>query len=731
MNEIKQAKLDYYTHLIGKINDSVSCGKKWWKLVKSLNGGNGKPLIPDLLINNELIHDLKRKCDILNEYFTSQSTVDDSVADLPEINMDCPEFEMPEIDPDTVYKTLMSLNLSKATGPDLISNQILNRIAPGISASLSRLFNYSLSVGSFPNQWKVANVIPIYKKGDKSKVESYRPVSLLCGISKVFERIVANSIKDHLESNNLISEKQSGFKKGDSTVNQLIYFYEIVSSAFENGEEVRAIYLDISKAFDKIWHRGLLHKLRAFGFKNEMLAWFKSYLTDRGQKVVLNGITSSVSYLNAGVPQGSILGPILFTMYVNDVTSEVLCDILLYADDMTLIHCFIDKNLSDELLNRDLKAIEDWAKKWLITFNPIKTEAMTYSSRRVPSSTRNLRFMNTGLQEVQDHKHLGLRLNVKLHWAGHIDDIVLKCKKRLSSLSQFKYKLSRGSLNTLYFAMVRSLLDYGCVLFYDTESVHTVKLENIQYQAGIIVSGAMKTTSYNKILSELGWPRLSERTKFLRACLFYKGTKGLTVKYFHDLIADRCSRAGERRQLRTDTQFIPPFSRSERYINSFIPASCRIWNSIPDSVKNVNSIESFRYHYKKTFFSQQLPGYSSGNRRPNVLHTRFRLGFTQLNSDLFIRSLTDSPNCRCGYQNESYSHYFLDCPLHIVSRNSLFTSINQKFPYLLNSSSPAQLLNLFIFGFDDLMHSKYNVDLFELVQTFIVSSKRFKCFQNI
>jgi hypothetical protein len=197
-NIIKDAKRDYFTNLFGDLNDPAICKKKWWKLVKSTYGGKDKSPVPDLVVNDELIQDTRLKCEVINEYFVKQSSLDDSDAELPEITVDCPLFELPIITPDNVKKVLNYLDVSKATGPDLISNETLKLISPGISAPLSRLFNFSLEKGTFPRTWKTAHVCPIYKKWDKSKVESYRPISLLCNISKVFERIVVTYIQEHL-----------------------------------------------------------------------------------------------------------------------------------------------------------------------------------------------------------------------------------------------------------------------------------------------------------------------------------------------------------------------------------------------------------------------------------------------------------------------------------------------------------------------------------------------------
>ncbi|MCG8431315.1 MAG: reverse transcriptase family protein, partial [Candidatus Omnitrophica bacterium] len=364
---IQDAKRDYYKHLYESLNDPNTCGKKWWRLTKSVYGnkkGTGKSL-PDIVYNGNVISDVKDKCEILNSFFVQQSSLNDANVPLPTLSQIDATCDVPFIQSDTVKKILESLNPSKATGPDGISNYLLRNISSSMASPLASLFNYSLQAGVFPKSWKIANVTPLYKKGDKSNPTAYRPVALLSCLSKVFEKCVANVVQIHLDVNRLITKRQSGFIPGDSTVNQLITINDIILSAFEKGDEVHAIFLDISRAFDKVWRRGLLHKLKfLFGIHGNFLAWFDSYISDRQQRVVINGCSSSLMKTDAGVPQGSVLGPILFIMFINDLSTAVISDLFLFADDSTLINVFSEAPASIMKLNTDLLAIEDWAKTW-------------------------------------------------------------------------------------------------------------------------------------------------------------------------------------------------------------------------------------------------------------------------------------------------------------------------------------------------------------------------------
>jgi hypothetical protein len=268
-------------------------------------------------------------------------------------------------------------------------------------------------------------------------------------------------------------------------------------------------------------------------------------------------------------------------------------------------------------------------------------------------------------------------------------------------------------------------MEYGCVLFYENENIHTATLENIQYQAGLIVCGALSKTSYSKLLIETGWPRLSERVKYLKATIFYKGVNELMHPYFTSLINQRCLRSGDVTiSLRNRDRLAPPFCKTERYLNSFIPSSCKLWLNIAESIRGARSVNAFKYHYKAHYFNKIIPDIDRGERRSNFLHARFRLGFTTLNSDLFQRSRIDSPICRCRYGPETYGHFFSHCSLYNNQREILMR--HQSDLTKPNLMTDLQLLNLILYGFDNIDTIKHNSALFLLVQQYIESTKRFQ-----
>ena len=237
---------------------------------------------------------------------------------------------------DDVKIVLKSLPLSKASGPDGVNNRVLKELADVLSLPLCDLFNQSLSIGEFPEQWKRSHVTPIPKSGDLSLVSNYRPIALLSNRDKVFERAVFKHLYNHLLENSILTPFQYGFTPGDSTINQMTFLYDSFCEALDDGKEIRIVFCDISIAFDRVWHRGLLCKLKAAGVTSTALKWFQSYLSNRKQRVVLPWVLSDWKSIKAEVPQGSILGPLLFLVVINDIVSDINSNIRLFADDTTL-----------------------------------------------------------------------------------------------------------------------------------------------------------------------------------------------------------------------------------------------------------------------------------------------------------------------------------------------------------------------------------------------------------
>ena len=298
-----------------------------------------------------------------------------------------------------------------------------------------------------------------FKSGDKSLPCNYSAVSLLNGIEKVFERIIFKHVFNHLRETEFFTPCQSGFLPGDSTVNQVTYLYNRICKALDDGLEIRVVFFDISKAFDKVWHKGLIFKMKNAGIQGSLLAWFENFLLDRYQRVVLPGGSSDLICVRAGVPQGSILGPLLFLVYINDIVKDIGSNINLFADDTCLSVVVNNPNVAGNLLQSDIDKVSLWANRWLVSFNTQKSEYLIFSLKRNKPSHPGLFMFNTVIPNVRFHKHLGIVLTNDSSWDNHIDQITAKAWKRIHIMRRLKLRLDRQALQIMHFSFIRPILE--------------------------------------------------------------------------------------------------------------------------------------------------------------------------------------------------------------------------------------------------------------------------------
>lgn len=706
---IRQSKHEYQRKLIEKVNTTETNSKEWFKLYKKLTDKNVSKSIPTLTLNNVNASTDDEKADLLNDYFCLQSQVNEDNATLPQsVESEIPTLSEINLTSQDVSDAISVMDASKACGPDLISPRLLREGATELAAPLSIFFNSLLRRSKFPSAWKQANVTPIFKKGDPSLPSNYRPVSLLSCIGKVMERCIHNYMYNFFISNNLLTSHQSGFIKGDSTVNQLVYLYHDICNALDEGKEVRAVFCDISKAFDRVWHKGLLFKLSTFGIRGPLLQWLSSYLSYRQQRVVYANSRSQWSSVKAGVPQGSILGPLLFLVYINDIVNDIQSKVKLFADDTSLYIIVENPSTSANKLNEDLQAINAWSKSWLVSFNPNKTESVLFSRKVSKPHHPTLYLDNTPVSQVHLHKHLGLTLSDDARWKTHISIIIDKAWKRIGIMRSLKFVLSRPCLEKMYISFIRPILEYANVVWDNCSNELKNDLEAVQNEAARIITGATKLCNIEALLYDLRWETLASRRRKHKLILMYKMKNNFTPSYLSDLIP---SPQQMRYPLRNVENIPPIYSRTSLFSSSFLPSVIRDWNSLPLDTRHSPSVEAFKASLNRN--KQKSPHhYSYGSRRGQILHARLRLGCSSLNYDLQRRSLVESPLCMCG-SVETASHFLVHCNIHSHIRAKLFSDI----------PCPTTINNL-LYGNEHLT-SDENISVFENVQKFIIASKRF------
>ena len=488
-NAITNSKLAYYRRIASKLNDPNSAPKTYWSILKSFVNGKKIPLIPPILVKDQLVTNFLEKANLFNEFFRS-------------------------LDP------------NKAHGHDGIFIRMLKLCTSSISKPSFLLFKHSLENECFPNEWKKANIVPIHKKGDKQLIQNDRPVSLLPICGKISEKIIFNSLFKYLENNNLLNPHQSGFRPGDSCVHQLLSItYGIYKSFDANPSlEVRGIFRDMSKAFDRVWHEGLLFELKRLGLSGKYYGLIKSFLRNRHQRVVLNGQSSKWSSIKAGVSQGSIIGALLFLVYINDLPNGLLSNPKLFVDDTSIFSVVKDHLNSSNKLNEDLSKISQWAYQWKISFNPDvskQAQEVIFSRKKNISNHPAVFFNNLPINRKSTQKHLGLLLDEKLIFSEHINEKLKKVTKSINLLRKLNLTLPRSSLLIIYKSFIRSHLDYGDIVDdQPNNSSLSEKIESLQYNAALAITGAIKGSSKGKLYQELGFESLKDR-RWMRNVAIY------------------------------------------------------------------------------------------------------------------------------------------------------------------------------------------------------------------
>ena len=368
---MRWAKVEHFSTMC---HDSGSKPRKIWQQLNTVLGRKVQSCVTSLTCENGT---LTKATDIVNEFsrhFRASITPPPAAPPLG-LNPVATSFHFSPIDADVVCNLLSTLEERKATGLDNISSRLLRTVAPAISESLASLFNACLSLGQFPSEWKCTNITPVPKSEDKHLAKNYRPVSVLPVLAKVFESIVHHQLYEYFDSNDLLNSAQSGFRPSHNTQDVVLKTIDDWRIALDNGNFVGTVMIGLSKAFDTIDHSILLGKLSAYGVKGTELAWFTDYLRERRQRVVLNGVNSDWSDVTRGVPQGSILGSLLFIIFVNDLPDVVEhSTVSLYADDTTLYTSGGDAVNVGLLLEQDIQQVASWIQSNRLLINVTKTQ---------------------------------------------------------------------------------------------------------------------------------------------------------------------------------------------------------------------------------------------------------------------------------------------------------------------------------------------------------------------
>ena len=429
---IRNTRLSYLDDKVGKGLEAGNT-KPFWNYMKSLR--KDAPGIYALKDQGVQHKDPEAKANILNSFFGSVFTKDHTSKHQHSVSYNFPNMDEIMISTAGVHKQLANLKVGKAPGPDGIPPIILKYFADDIAPILTFIYQQSLDTSTVPDDWRKANVIPIHKKEAKNKASNYRPVSLTCICCKILEHIIVSNIHKHFDNFDILTDVQHGFRPRRSCESQLLIAYYDLIQARQTGTQVDMMALDFSKAFDKVSHPRLLSKLDALGVRGKTHNWIESFLSLRTQTVVLEGSSSNTIPVESGVPQGSVLGPILFLIYINDLAIGLSpgTKCRLFADDCLLyreIRSFNDVSI----LQSDLDTLQNWERAWLMEFNPSKCWVMNVNPSRKVDHTYHYNIHGIDLVEVNTLKYLGVHLSDDLKFHKHINELCAKANQQLGML---------------------------------------------------------------------------------------------------------------------------------------------------------------------------------------------------------------------------------------------------------------------------------------------------------
>ena len=576
---IRNAKNNYAESIKTKIGNEQLGSREFWRITNKVLG-RGKSSVPTLINGPEVISSSIDKAELFAKNFASNSNLDDKGCALPNYSSKTDKsLSSFTVSAKEVAKLIKALDSTKATGPDNIPVIVLKNISPELSPILAKVFNKCLLQKCFPISWKISSVCPVYKNsGDRSSPSQYRPISLLSIMSKLLESVINKRVTKHLMKNHLLCDEQYGFRSSRSTADVLTVITHRVSEALDEGFMTRAVALDISKAFDKVWHRGLLLKLSRNGISGNVLGIIESFLSNRSLNVVINGQKSKAHNINAGVPQGSLLGPTLFLLFINDLPNHIIKSLVsVYADDTTLyshtskIHD--EESLASDL-SSDLENIQNWGKEWLVTFNASKTKLLSFHHHRNPPDLSSVKMSETTLSEASSFDRLlGLKITPDLKWNEYIGEVAKVAGKMVGSLFRSRRYLSPASILYLYKSQIRPKMEYCCHIWGGAAQTSLSCLDRVQRRLRYLVGDELFSTL----------PPLVHRRNVSSLSLFYRYHNAKCSEELHSLVPPKKEFARETRLAKKSHEHTlsEPTAQKKAHGQSFIPRTTTQWNALP------------------------------------------------------------------------------------------------------------------------------------------------------
>ena len=609
--ELRKAKSAYYINVITEAKGNSSL---IWKQINSLIKPQiTKNTVKELKINNQTISESRQIAQALNDYFVesveemARSFKSNGCVTTSTAEKIGHSFELHEVSQNQVIEIINNLKTTHSKDLSNLDVAFAKKHMITLAKPLTHLINTSMVSGKFPEEWKQARVIPIFKSGAVDLVSNYRPISILPVLSKILEKIVAKQLTAYLESNSYIHPLQFGFRTKFSTESANCYLLEKIKSYLDKGSLVGAVFLDLKRAFDTVNHSILISKLANYNFSQNTLAWFTSYLSNRNQCVMINNTKSSFSQIKTGVPQGSVLGPILFSLYINDLPKSCQgADFQMYADDAVIYAHGTTATAVSKKLTEYLEAVANWLDNSCLTLNVDKTVSMCFSSGRRPTpTTLNISINNQSITQVSEVNYLGLILDYHLKFDKHVKKISKIVKLNLYTFRLIRECLTFEAAKIFLHSMILSHFNY-CITAWSQASPSVVKPLKGLYNRAIKILGKRPIRSHHcnvlrdlKMLSFENYITLSN-SNLTHKCLHDQAPQALCDLVLPMHALGRCTRSA------TAGNCQVPKRKSPLGQSSFLVKGANTWNSLPTELKQVHNHKQFKAKLKEFLKDNQI-----------------------------------------------------------------------------------------------------------------------------
>ena len=516
-NRLRKAKADFIKE---QLETHSNDQKKFWKHIQDVLPSNMYGNKPISLLNNDgQILENEEIADHINQFFTDigPNLAKDSNMDWNYTGKMCAEsLTHIETTSEEIIEICKTININKASCVNNVSSEILRDVFLAVPDQLCEFFNNCFNVSAIPDNWKFAKVTPLPKGGNDQLVSNYRPISLLPLLSKMIEKIVHKRLYEHLSEYDLLDKRQGGFRPGHSTSSTCAYFTEDLYTAINNKEITIAVFIDAMKAFDTVNHQILINKLQNYGIRGALLEWLKNYLTNRKQCTVANNIVSDYRDITYGVPQGSVLGPLLFLIYVNDISSIIKnSKISMYADDTVVYISHSDPKTAITLIQSDLNDLNIWCNRNRLTINCKKTKYSIYGMRSNIKKSKMLDIrlsLNAHiLERVCSYKYLGLILDEHLNYNKHIKEMTKVISHKLYLLSKIRRYITQYACINIFKTMILSVIEYCDIIYAGTSHANLAKIDNLFFRGLRICLDCNIMTSRKVLCKECMVAPLSNR----------------------------------------------------------------------------------------------------------------------------------------------------------------------------------------------------------------------------